>query len=72
LDLFPFPPVIEPLDPRSAIGSHTGVERLIRVRLRPAENPHLVFHDRHGWYCEVHGPHCEAVRVAKRANGTVD
>lgn len=68
LDLFPVPPVVELLDPRTAIGSHTNVQRLIRVRLRPDAAPHLVFLDRHGWYCEVHGSTCEAVRIARRAD----
>jgi hypothetical protein len=65
LDLFPVKPVIEPLDPRSVIGARTAVAHLIRVRLHPTDVPHLVFNDRHGWYCEAHGPQCEAVHVAR-------
>jgi len=41
------------------------VEHLVRVRLRPNDAPHLVFHDRHGWYCEAHGPSCHAVTLAR-------
>jgi hypothetical protein len=41
------------------------VEHLVRVRLRPNDAPHLVFHDRHGWYCESHGPSCHAVTLAR-------
>lgn len=64
-DLFPVRPVIELLDARSIVGPRTAVEHLIRVRLRPNDAPHLVFHDRHGWYCEAHGPTCHAVTLAR-------
>jgi hypothetical protein len=37
----------------------------VRVRLRPNDAPHLIFHDRHGWYCESHGPACHAVQSAR-------
>ena len=67
LDLFPVAPVVEVLDPRSVVGARTGVEHLVRVRPRPTDAPHLVFHDRHGWYCEQHGPQCAAVRLARDA-----
>jgi hypothetical protein len=49
------------------VGPRTAVEHLVRVRWHPAEGPHLVFHDRHGWYCEEHGPGCRAVRLAQEA-----
>jgi hypothetical protein len=65
LDLFPVRPVIEPLDARTVVGPRTAVEHLVRVRLRPNDAPHLVFHDRHGWYCEAHGPSCHAVTLAR-------
>ncbi len=64
-DLFPVRPIVEPLDPLTVVGPRTGVERLIRIRFRPNEAPHLVFHDRHGWYCEADGPTCPAVALAR-------
>lgn len=65
LDLFPVKPVVDVLDARTVVGPKTGVEHLVRVRLRPNDAPHLVFHDRHGWYCEAHGPACHAVTLAR-------
>lgn len=65
IDLFPERPSVERLDPRANVGPRTGVEELVRVRLRAAEAPHLVFHDRHGWYCEAHGATCPAVAIAR-------
>ncbi len=67
-DLFPVRPVVDVLDPRAVVGPNTGVENLVRVRLRPNDAPHLVFHDRHGWYCETHGPTCHAVILAREAS----
>jgi hypothetical protein len=64
-DLFPVKPVVDVLDARAVVGPRTGVEDLVRVRLRPNDAPHLVFHDRHGWYCESHGPSCHAVTLAR-------
>jgi hypothetical protein len=64
-DLFPVKPVVDVLDARAVVGPRTGVEHLVRVRLRPNDAPHLVFHDRHGWYCESHGPSCHAVTLAR-------
>jgi hypothetical protein len=64
-DLFPVRPVVEVLDARAVVGPRTGVEHLVRVRLRPNDAPHLIFHDRHGWYCEAHGPACAAVALAR-------
>lgn len=69
LDLFPVRPVVEPLDPRSVVGPKTGVHAIVRVRIRPKAPVHLVFHDRHGWYCETHGPTCAAVAIAR---GSID
>lgn len=65
LDLFPVRPVVDVLDPRAVVGAQTGVEHLVRVRLRPNDAPHLIFHDRHGWYCESHGPACHTVQLAR-------
>jgi hypothetical protein len=67
LDLFPEKPLVERLDPRANVGPRTGVLVLVRVRMRASEAPHLVFHDRHGWYCETHGPACAAVALAREA-----
>ena len=67
LDLFPTNPVVEVLDPRSVVGAKTAVEHLVRVRSRANDVAHLVFHDRHGWYCETHGPTCPAVALARAA-----
>lgn len=64
-DLFPVKPVVDVLDARAVVGPRTGVEDLVRVRLRTNDAPHLVFHDRHGWYCESHGPSCHAVTLAR-------
>jgi hypothetical protein len=67
IDLFPERPLVERLDPRALVGPRTGVLDLVRVRLRSTDAPHLVFHDRHGWYCEAHGAGCAAVPVAREA-----
>ena len=67
LDLFPVAPVIDILDPLAIVGVRTGVEHLVRVRPRPNDAPHMVFHDRHGWYCEQHGAACGAVKLARDA-----
>lgn len=64
-DLFPVKPLIERLDARAIVGPRSAVEHLVRVRYRPNDAPHLVFHDRHGWYCEEHGPACRAVELAR-------
>lgn len=66
-DLFPEKPVVDALDPRTAVGPRTGVLALLRVVLRSTDAPHLIFHDRHGWYCEEHGPACVAVGVARES-----
>jgi hypothetical protein len=65
IDLFPEKPVVDVLDPRANVGPRTGVLALVRVRVRASEAPHLVFHDRHGWYCEAHGPTCPSVGIAR-------
>jgi hypothetical protein len=68
LDLFPSRPVIERLEPRTIVGPRTGVHDVVRVRLTRNGPAHLVFHDRHGWYCETDGPACPAVAFARGAN----
>ncbi len=67
MDMFPEQPVVERLDPVAVVGPRTGATAVIRVRLRSVESPHLIFHDRHGWYCDTHGPGCEAVPVARES-----
>ena len=64
---------VRPLDPRKKCGPGTSVQLLYRVDERPVERErtiHLVFFDRHGWYCE-HGRTCPAVGYAKRYNGHI-
>ena len=55
------------LDPLERCGRGTSVRRLIRVDevVDQAREAHLVFLDRHGWYCE-HGPACPAVGHARK------
>jgi hypothetical protein len=65
IDLFPERPLVERLDPRAHVGPRTGVLALVRVKLRATDAAHLVFHDRHGWYCEAHGAGCPSVPVAR-------
>ena len=58
---------IRELDPYRKCGPGTSVERLIRVDEEVAgrKQAHLVYLDRHGWYCE-HGRTCHAVKHARR------
>lgn len=58
---------IRQLDPRSRCGESTTVMQLFRVDDLPEDAPrvHMVFHDRHGWYCE-HGRECPAVAAVRR------
>jgi hypothetical protein len=55
------------LDPFDKCGRGTTVQRLIRVdeMIDHAREAHLVFFDRHGWYCE-HGRTCPAVGHARK------
>ena len=62
-ELFPTPVHVDTLDPRAILGAGTRVERLWRVRIGDGGGTHLVFHDRHGRYCEEHGRACLAVRL---------
>ena len=58
---------IRELDPLAKCGSGTSVRFLYRVDelLDGSPMAHLVFFDRHGWYCE-HGRHCPAVADVRR------
>lgn len=56
------------LDPRKKCGAGTSVQQLFRISEEAAgvaARSHLVFLDRHGWYCE-HGRECPAVRHAQK------
>jgi hypothetical protein len=70
IEFFPVPIVIERLDPRKVVGDRTSADALYRVRIGEAGTPHLVFIDRHGTYCQDHGPDCRAAReVSARGGG---
>jgi hypothetical protein len=58
---------IRELDPLAMCGRRTTVQHLYRVDevVDGAPRAHLVFFDRHGWYCE-HGPNCPAVAPARK------
>lgn len=58
---------IKELDPLQKCGSGTSVQSLYRVdeSVDGALKFHLVFFDRHGWYCE-HGRNCPAVTHARK------
>jgi hypothetical protein len=58
---------IRELDPHAACGPGTTVMQLFRVDDLPTASAtrHLVFYDRHGWYCE-HGRDCPAVAAVRK------
>ena len=58
---------ITELDPQAKCGARTTVEALYRVEERSPEGrvTHLVFLDRHGWYC-LHGATCPAVSAVQK------
>ena len=60
--------VVTQLDPRKKCGAGTSVQQLFRISEESVDGvvrSHLVFLDRHGWYCE-HGRECPAVRHAQK------
>ena len=61
---------VRELNPQRKCGSGTTVERMYRVieRVDGLVANHLVFLDRHGWYCE-HGRSCTAVAAARARIG---
>ena len=63
---------VKPLDPLRKCGPKTTVQFLYRVdeRVDGRNTAHLVFFDRHGWYCE-HGRSCPAVGHARKFNGQI-
>jgi hypothetical protein len=54
-------------DPYQMCGKGTSVERIFRVEEQDGKSRsiHLVFLDRHGWYCE-HGARCPAVTDVRK------
>ena len=63
---------VKSLDPLRKCGPNTSVQFLYRVdeEVDGRSTPHLVFFDRHGWYCE-HGRSCPAVGHARKFNGQI-
>ena len=63
---------VKPLDPLRKCGLKTTVQFLYRVdeEVDGRSTPHLVFFDRHGWYCE-HGRSCPAVGHARKFKGQI-
>ena len=67
---------IRELDPVRVCGDRTSVTQLFRVdetlvptgKAAGSRQVHLVFNDRHGWYCE-HGRSCHAVSAVMRHAG---
>ncbi|HEX5971733.1 MAG TPA: hypothetical protein VFY85_07405 [Gemmatimonadaceae bacterium] len=61
---------VKPLEPQAKCGAGTSVLYLFRVdeTVDGRTTAHLVFYDRHGWYCE-HGRTCPAVGHAKKYQG---
>jgi len=59
---------VRELDPVRKCGPDTSVQQLYRVdeHTNGQARAHLVFFDRHGWYCE-HGRDCPAVAPARKA-----
>jgi hypothetical protein len=64
---------VKSLDPLRKCGPKTTVQFLYRVdeQVDGRSTPHLVFFDRHGWYCE-HGRSCPAVGHALKFNGRIE
>lgn len=58
---------IRELVPEKVCGPRTRVHQVFRVeeRVNGSSQTHLVFNDRHGWYCE-HGAECPAVGAVRR------
>ena len=63
---------VKPLEPHAKCGPGTSVQFLFRVdeTLDGRTTTHLVFFDRHGWYCE-HGRNCPAVAHARKYQGHI-
>jgi hypothetical protein len=63
---------VKRLEPQAKCGAATSVQHLYRVdeTVDGRTTTHLVFFDRHGWYCE-HGRNCPAVGHAKKYQGHI-
>jgi hypothetical protein len=61
LELFPTPLHVAELTPAAVGGARTRVAAAYRVQYGDERRSHRVLNDRHGWYCDEHGPRCEAV-----------
>jgi hypothetical protein len=63
---------VRELDPQRKCGAGTSVQMLFRVdeTVDGRASAHLVFFDRHGWYCE-HGRSCPAVAHARKQSGHI-
>lgn len=63
---------VRALDPQRKCGAATTVQYLFRVdeTVDGRVKAHLVFFDRHGWYCE-HGRTCPAVTHARKHGGRI-
>ena len=63
---------VKPLVPQARCGARTSVQHLLRVdeTVNGRTTTHLVFFDRHGWYCE-HGRNCPAVGHARKHQGHI-
>ena len=61
LEFFPIPVTVTRLRARAVLGAATRVQGIWKVEYPGERRPHLVYHDRHGWYCEEHGPGCRSV-----------
>lgn len=68
LALFPEGVHVRPLDARAVAGARTRVRGVWQVRFEREPTPHRVFFDRHGWYCDEHGPGCRAAAAAQAAH----
>lgn len=64
--------MVKALDPLRKCGPGTTVQLLYRVdeTVDGRSTAHLVFFDRHGWYCE-HGRNCPAVGHARKHKGHI-
>jgi hypothetical protein len=62
---------IRAMDPVEKCGKGTTVTQLYRVEetLDQTRLHHLVFFDRHGWYCE-HGKQCSVVKDVQKFSRT--
>jgi hypothetical protein len=58
---------IRAMDPVEMCGKDTSVRQLYRVEetIDQGRIHHLVFFDRHGWYCE-HGKQCSVVKDVQK------